>query len=79
MTFWSITMPKKLSEFEVKDRFARLVASYPTQKDFGDAVGFTESYICRLLNYDRPLPDKICEMIGVRRTTERVVTYEEVV
>ncbi len=67
-----------LTEQQVRERFLSAVQRYPSQAAAGEAMGFTESYINRVLNGNRPLTDEICRAIGIKRTVEMRVTYEEV-
>lgn len=67
-----------LTEDEVYERLVRMSQQFETQKEFGDAIGYGDSYVCRLLNRSRPIPDSVCAHLGVRRSVESVVTYVEV-
>ncbi len=67
-----------LTEQQVREKFLNVVQQYSSQAAAGEALGFTESYINRVLNGNRPLTDELCRAIGVQRTVEMRVTYEEI-
>ncbi len=68
---------KTLSDVEVFDRFRQLVASYSTQRDCAQAFSVTESYISKLLQGDRWIPERFLDAMGVTREEQITFIYRE--